>query len=408
VTRVTGRHWGDVVVVGGGLVGLASALAMADRGIQILLVDDDRPGQASRASGGVLAPSIHPAPGAAGSAAYAALARYPAFLDALHERTGRRVVLGRGVLYVAASDGDAERLRGVLAARRGADARWRAAAPFVLPGGERVEPPPITRVQQLRPTRRDAGARWLDAASVRALEPALRAAHGAVLHPEDGWVDASALLDALREAVAGTRRIRVLRGTATELHSRRPVTRLTLADGSRAAGRRVVVANGAWSSLLGGRHRAIRVRPLRGQMIEVLAAACRHAVFGAGGYLVPSAHGTLVGATSEAAGFDAATTAVAADELRAVLAALAPDAADAPISRHWAGIRPMTADGQPLLGQDPERPGIVYACGHSRNGVLLAALTGDCVAALVTGTEPPVDLRPFAPDRFDALGSSTS
>ncbi len=66
----------------------------------------------------------------------------------------------------------------------------------------------------------------------------------------------------------------------------------------------------------------------------------------------------------------------------------------------WAGLRPITPDGQPILGADPEHPALLYATGHSRNGVLLAPITGDAIAALAAGEPPPADLFPFAPDRF--------
>jgi glycine oxidase len=372
VSHVTTPRSHDVVVIGGGLVGLASALAMADQGIRVAVIDDGRPGQASRASGGVLAPSIDPAPGAAGTAALAALARYPAFLDALHERTGHRIRLGRGVLQVAGDEAEADRLRAAAGERPGADARW------------------------------------LPAAEAREIEPALGAPHGALLHRRDGWVDARALLAALEQAVAGARPVTIVRGAAIAVRPHGDEVRVSLADGTHVGGRRLVLAAGAWAPLVVGLGRAAAVRPLRGQMLELDQAVVRHVVFGGGGYLVPGDAGTLVGATSEPVGFDAGTTASAADELRGVLTALAPTRARAPVARQWAGLRPMTADGQPLVGPDGERSPILYACGHSRNGVLLAALTADCVTALVVGAEPPVDIRPFAPGRFDdPAGTST-
>jgi glycine oxidase len=74
----------------------------------------------------------------------------------------------------------------------------------------------------------------------------------------------------------------------------------------------------------------------------------------------------------------------------------------------WSGIRPISADLQPILGPDPDEPRLLYATGHSRNGVLMTALTGDCLAALLAGDAPPLDLSPFAPTRFAAAESSTT
>ena len=72
------------------------------------------------------------------------------------------------------------------------------------------------------------------------------------------------------------------------------------------------------------------------------------------------------------------------------------------VTRHWAGLRPVTPDFQPILGRDPDRPSVIYACGHSRNGILMAPLTGDCVAALACGEEPWYDLSPFSVARFES------
>ena len=364
VTPVTPPRWADVAVIGGGLAGLVSALSLADRGCRVTLVDDRRPGQASTASGGLLAPSIDPAPGDAGTVARAALERYPAFLDALSERSGERVALGRGLLHVADDEGDAERRRSTIAAGQLVDAHWLS--------------------------RREAAE----------LEPAIDAPFGAVLHARDGWVSAPALLRALWAAVAGERRIVTVRSTCVAVRLRPTLAALRLADGTRTAARDVVVAGGAWSPLLPGLPSVVPVRPLRGQMVEVRPGVVRHAVYGGGGYLVPHGDGTLVGATSDDAGFDASITPDGASSMRRVLAALVPGHAALAVARQWAGIRPMTPDGQPVIGRDPRARPVVYACGHSRNGVLLAAVTGDLVASLVCGGAPPVETSAFAPERF--------
>ena len=121
-----GRVTADVVVVGAGLVGLASALAVADRGLRVLLVNDTRRGEASPAAAGMLAPSVERAESAAAHAFnVAARDRYPSYVEALRERTGVDVPLNRlGILQLAFGDGDAERLRG----RAGAPSRWMTAA----------------------------------------------------------------------------------------------------------------------------------------------------------------------------------------------------------------------------------------------------------------------------------------
>jgi glycine oxidase len=99
-------------------------------------------------------------------------------------------------------------------------------------------------------------------------------------------------------------------------------------------------------------------------------------------------------------GFDSSTTSSALDRLRAAASTIVPSLAHAPTHSSWAGLRPITPDGLPVLGRDPDLPSVIYACGHGKNGILLAPVTGECVAALLSGTAPPVDLTPFDIERF--------
>jgi glycine oxidase len=126
----------------------------------------------------------------------------------------------------------------------------------------------------------------------------------------------------------------------------------------------------------------------------------RHVVYGPDAYIVPRGDRILVGATVERVGFDSTTTASALAELRTAAASLWPSLETTPAAASWAGLRPMTPDLIPIIGRDPERESLIYATGHSRNGILMGPLTGDCVAALAVAEEPPVDLSPFRVDRF--------
>ena len=136
-------------------------------------------------------------------------------------------------------------------------------------------------------------------------------------------------------------------------------------------------------------------------MMSVASRALRHVVYGGEGYVVPRHDGrTLVGATYERVGFDAAYTEAGVAGVRRMGAAIAPSLAVAPMLNAWAGLRPGTPDALPIIGRDPAQPALVYACGHSRNGVLMAPLTGDVVADLVAGGEPRMDISSFRVDRF--------
>ena len=167
----------------------------------------------------------------------------------------------------------------------------------------------------------------------------------------------------------------------------------------------VVLAAGAWS---GGLARTlgvdVAVRPVRGQILLLRGPpGLLGPTLNAGtNYLVPRPDGRiLVGSTMEEAGFDATTTPDALDRLRRVAHELFPATRDMPEEMAWAGLRPGTPDRMPYIGAVPEVPGLVLATGHFRNGILLAPITAECVAAVLAGRAPPVDLSPFAPRPVD-------
>jgi glycine oxidase len=363
---MTSSDFLDVVVVGDGLVGLACARAASARGLRTALVGRRRPGVASIAAAGFLAPTVDPARGAALAFALDARASYPDFLVRLQEETRHAVPFAlEGVLRVPATEREAESMQ-------------RAQDPF---------------------------SRWLSPQDVRAIEPALAAPWGARLHDGDGMVDNVRLVQALEEAVAlgGIERYAT---DATRLQPVDPIVAVALQEGPRLRARQVVVAAGAWASGIPGLPRALAVRPLRGQMMSLRGDLVQRPVFGHGGYLVPRPHEQLViaGSTSEAVGFAVGTTDEALNAFRRTAAALVPSLARADEVRTWSGLRPMTLDGLPIIGRDPDVPRIVYAAGHSRNGILLAPLTGEAVADLLTESAPSHDLSPFRPERF---GGST-
>jgi glycine oxidase len=134
------------------------------------------------------------------------------------------------------------------------------------------------------------------------------------------------------------------------------------------------------------------VFPVKGQMLSLQGpiGALPRVLFGPGTYLVPREDGLLVvGATSEPeAGFEEGLTPAGQRQLQAGLAALLPQAADWPPMERWWGFRPCTPDEGPLLGAGPLE-GLWLATGHHRNGVLLAAITAELLAAQVTNGAPP-------------------
>ena len=360
------RSSAEVLVIGAGLIGLACALAAADRGLSVLLVGEPRVGEASPAAAGILAPSIEREEGVTTDFAIAARDRYPEYVELLRERTGLDVPLNReGIIQVALNEA------GVRGLRRGMPAE----------------------------------AEWLNAAELTVLEPALQHGFGGVLHPHDGAVDNVRLFEALRAAVASHPRVSVVVDTLVGIMFS-PSVRATGQRGTRYTAERVVLAAGAWSATIAGLPRSLPIEPVRGQMIAYDGSLLRHVVYGPTGYVVPRASGrTLVGATTERAGYESVTTAEGIARLTRTAVEILPSLAGVEPAHAWAGLRPMSADLQPILGPDPEEPRLLYATGHSRNGVLMTPLTGECTAALLVGEACPVDVGIFSIERFPSTST---
>lgn len=382
----------DAIVVGGGLVGCLVARALAADGRSVTLFErGPRPGGgASTAAAGMLSPQMEWAEGilvggdpeAARAEAMldlcvAARERWPAFARELEAESSRSLCYRTEGTLVAA-------LSAAAAAELEAEARSQR--------------------------RRGLRAKWLDGAAARRLEPGISpAALGALFLPDDHQVDPLALMAAAVD-VLGRSGIRVVTGAA--------VTAIERAGG-RAAGVRtadpasggeddgeqvtrarwVVLAAGAWSAGIRGLPRPLPVRPVKGQMAALRPAQMpiRHVVGCGGAYCVPRDDGRIVvGATVEEAGFDDSVDPAATEELVTAVAAAVPALGGAPIESRWSGLRPGTADDLPILGEDPKLPGLLYATGHYRNGILLAPLSADLVSALIRGEAPPADLSPFS------------
>jgi glycine oxidase len=357
----------DVVVVGGGLIGLAIATDVAARGASVLLVGETRFGEASPAGAGMLAPGAESDElGNVAVRRFAIAGRdmYPAYLAALREETGIDVPFDRNGILELMENGE-------------------------------IPPHP-------------AGSEWVDARALRALEPALNDFSGAVLHPNDGSVDNLVLFTAMQHRVSARSGITVIRSAARSLNVTAARPRVIFEDGDVVEGGSLVIAAGAWASQLEGLPRPLPVRPVRGQLLMLEGAPTRHVIYGGGGYLVPrraagpapALERTVVGATMEEVGFDSETTREGLEALTAIAHRISPDLTGAHQLSHWAGLRPITPDRLPILGPDPDIPHLLYACGHGRNGILLAPITGEAIGALAVGAQTSHDLSPFAIARF--------
>jgi glycine oxidase len=364
----------DVAIVGGGVMGCAVALRLAQRGLRVTVIERGIPGaEASSAAAGILGPQMEAdGPGPLLDLGLRSRALYPALASELHDATGIDIGYTKsGVLAVALTD--AEEVE--LASRR----TWQTAR------GLRVE--------------------TLTGAAARELEPALGGdVRSALRFVDDAQVVARDVARAFSQAAAAAgvtflqgryvRRVLVSAGLATGVEL----------DGEILPAGVVVVAAGSWSALVeGGGVPAHLVRPARGQMvsIETRPPMFRHVVSVHGrGYLVPRRDGTvLAGSTVEMAGFRKEVTVAGLAQILGLAHALIPALGEAPVSATWSNFRPFTEDHLPVLGHTPIR-GLVLATGHYRTGILMAPITAWSIAELIASGQSSVDLTPFSVTRF--------
>lgn len=370
----------DVIVVGGGVIGMSIALGVRRSGRSVILVDPQLGEAASLVAAGMLAPVTEASFGeeALLRLNLLAAARFPTFVDQLEHETGLDVGLRRdGTLDVAYDTSD------------------RAA---------------LTRLIELR---RSYGldADELDAHDCRRLEPMLSPdVRGGVLAADDWSVDNRRLLAALRHAHAESGVAAVVdRVTRIDSHAGR-VGGVTCLGGATLSASSVVLAAGAWSATIDGAPDLLRrgLRPVKGQVVRLrvphgaaapITRTVRATVHGFHVYLVPRADGEIViGATSEERGFDRTVTAGAVHDLLRDATTLLPAVGELVVTETCAGLRPATRDNLPLV-TTTDIDGLVVATGHYRNGILQSAITMDAVVALLDGIEPAVewrDLRPAA------------
>ncbi|MGW0820389.1 glycine oxidase ThiO [Streptomyces sp. NPDC002845] len=371
----------DVLVIGGGIIGLVTAWRAAQRGFATAVVDPEPGGGAARVAAGMLAAvtELHYGEQTLLGLNLESARRYPGFAAELTEATGLDLGYRRcGTLAVALDADDRAHLRELhaLQHRSGLESEWlsgrdcRRLEPMLAPGvrgGLRVDGD-----HQVDPRR-------LAKALVAACERA-----GVIFHRV--WAER---LSVGRERAVGVR----------------------TADGTELAAGQVVLAAGSLSGRLAGVPDDILppVRPVKGQVLRLtvprryapfLNRTVRAVVRGSHVYLVPRENGELVvGATSEELGWDTTVTAGGVYELLRDAHELVPGITELPLTETRAGLRPGSPDNAPLLGPT-ELDGLLLATGHYRNGVLLTPVTGDAMAHVLTTGELPEEARAFTPRRF--------
>jgi glycine oxidase len=338
------------VVVGAGVIGLACAWRCAQRGLRVLVLERaSEPGAgASGVAAGMLAPVTEAEFGeeALLRLNLAGAELWPAFAAELAERSGVDTgYRASGALVVAADRDDAEELRRLHAFQRslGLDVSW------------------------------------LSGRDCRRLEPRLSPrVPGGILAEHDHQVEPRAVVRALRaafEAAGGELRCGV-----------------EVSDPAELDAEHVVLAAGCWSGA--------PVRPVKGQILRLRGEPlARRLVRTPRCYVVSRPGGeVVVGASVEERGFDTTVTADGVFRLLEAAREVLPDVGELELVEAAARLRPGTPDNAPLIG---EHDGLVWATGHHRNGVLLAPITAQAVAAIVTGCDPPAAVEPFAAGRFE-------
>ena len=362
----------DITVIGGGVIGLSIAWALAAERVSVTLLDSAAKGQASFAAAGMLAPLAEAAQqGEFVSLGIESLGLWPSFVDQLRAEVNSPLCIsGPGMLRIARTDAEDAALRAAIT--------WQS--------------------------KYDLPLRLLESAELRSLEPPLSPnIRSAILSPRERCVDPRLLLIALREACLDRGVIIRSQTSVTDFEtSGERITALKTTGGAISSGA-YVLASGAWSRALAQSLGVnIPVHPLRGQMLSLgplQPLPIHHTVYTHNGYLVPRCDGRIIaGTTEEQVDFDSQTTDSGIDTIHAMATSLIPDLKQVPRQSAWAGLRPVSADGMPIIGRLPNWENIYAATGHGRNGILLTPLTSRLLTANVLHNAPVPHI--LAPERF--------
>ncbi|WP_312373360.1 glycine oxidase ThiO [Stutzerimonas nitrititolerans] len=356
----------QVLVVGGGVIGLLSSLLLARGGVDVTLIERQAAGtEASWAGGGIVSP-LYPW---RYSPAVTALAHwsqdyYPQLGQTLLWQTGiDPEVYATGLYWLDLQDED-------------------EALAWAERQGRALYPVPMEQVRAAVPALGDGFSR-------------------AVFMPGVANVRNPRLLAALREALQRMPNVRVVEHSPVEalIQEGRRIVGVRTTEGEWR-GEQVVMAAGAWSAeLLAPLGIELPVKPMKGQMILYKCAKdfLPSMVLAKRRYAIPRRDGhILVGSTLEDVGFDKAPTEDALGSLKATAVELLPALADAEVVKHWAGLRPGSPDGVPYIGAVSDFDGLWLNCGHFRNGLVLAPASCQLLADLMLGRKPSIDPAPYA------------
>jgi glycine oxidase len=357
------KSW-DVIIIGGGIIGLSLAISLRRQGLRVLIVERGEPGrEASHAAAGMLAGSGTEIPTALRILAEASARLYPEFAHELEDESGVRVDLRDQGTILLSTEG-----------------QFLAAA----------EPLSSERLLALEPGLAVAGRE----------RPALQETDGtSAAYLRERSVDPRALVAAAIKA-AHHRGVDISSGSEVkELLTANNRVAGVQTDKTSYAAPVVVNCAGAWAGCIG--QPRFPVRPVKGQMLAVVGGpSLKHVVRAERVYLVPRSDGRLViGSTLEEAGYNKQAEVSAIQRLLHAALEVVPGLAETKIHEDWAGLRPGTPDDLPILGES-KLEGYFVATGHFRDGILLAPITAQVMTDVIMGNSPAYDLKSFSPGRF--------
>ncbi len=353
------KNW-DVIIIGGGIIGLSLSIELRRKGASVLVVERGAPGrEASHAAGGMLVDCPLETPAALQPLATASARLYPEFARELEVESDIKVDLrGQGTI--------------------------------LFPSVEHLHSPSFRTATLPTP--------------LAELEPVLADLNHPAFYLHERSVDPRAVTAAA---------LQTAKRRAVDFSSGEEVTSINLSKGCVAGvittktsfhAPKVVNCAGAWSGQIAPF--AFPTRPVKGQMLCLAAPSrnlLKHVIRTPEFYLIPRSDGRiLVGATVEEAGFDKRTDVATIQRLRRAAISIVPELRNAKILEDWAGLRPGTPDALPILGVTAT-PGYYVATGHFRDGILLAPITAQLMAEVVTDKKPSFDLDAFSPSRFSSL-----
>ncbi|HUE87400.1 MAG TPA: glycine oxidase ThiO [Vicinamibacterales bacterium] len=369
----------EVAVIGAGVIGCACAFELASAGFRVTVFDLRHVAQgASQASAGVLAPYIeghHSGP--LRTLGRRSLDLFDGFVQRVTEASGRAIQYTRGgTLEIALEADHADALR------RSGDALQREGI----------------------------AAHWIAASDLRDVEPlATASALGGLRIDMHGFVGVPEFTDALATAAMRAGAHFVLDTRVVSVASTDDQRVVVTTDTGPTVADHAILAAGSWAGQIriAGLTDSVAVKPVRGQLLHLAwptIQPLRHVLWGTECYIVPWLNGrVLVGATVEDAGFDERATAVGVRDLLEAGCALVPHLWHASFEEVRVGLRPASPDGLPIVGESSAVPGLIYATGHYRNGVLLTPLTASLVKSLVTGDSKDPAFEILRPSRLGRL-----